>query len=640
MHNTPPNLEGGQGPGTSHAAPNSLLVADCGTVFTKVSLFGLVEGQYRLMARGEAPTTVAPPYEDITKGIIQAINTLEFITGRRFISDGRLVSPEQENGDGVDAFVSTISAAGPLRLVVLGAVSPMLDEMSAQAVSALYAETHALAATSYIASSTPAPVPVGAGVSSAPTPQSVGGQWTTDRLALERERQLERLRELQPHAALIVGMAEGPVGPYALQEACQLLIDVSPQLHELRQSNMADTAGANPAGSHTAKAPLPVVYAGAPQYVDAVRQMLSHTAEVLRVDPLISQKDLKSVSMAANALYERQVMQRIPGYARLNSWSTVPPMATATSLSSLVRFLAQHYAMNVIAVDIGGATTTVMKAGEAGEFIPLVKSGIGTGSGVGAILQQVGLQRVTRWLPFDITEDELRQYVLNHMLHPHIIPTNTRHLQIGQAFAREAMILTVEKTKRNNPEWFDTDLILATGGILAHAPKYGQVALMLLDALQPRGVTSLVLDRTMLTPQLGALATVAPVAAVQINESDAVTHRLGTCVIPFGTLPPPGQPALRVGVEYKNGRQMTVDVMSGSLEVIPLRNNEEALLTLFPSPTVDVGLGPGERARAAEEIDGGLVGLIIDARGRPLVLPSNEKERQARLLQWMQVVGA
>jgi len=126
---------------------------------------------------------------------------------------------------------------------------------------------------------------------------------------------------------------------------------------------------------------------------------------------------------------------------------------------------------------------------------------------------------------------------------------------------------------------------------------------------------------------------------VQVNENDAVTHRLGTCVIPFGNVQP-GQLAVRVGVEYSNGRQLTVDVMGGTMEVIPLRLNEQALLTLFPGPTVDVGLGPGERARAAEEIDGGLVGLIVDARGRPLALPSDETERQSRLLQWAQALGA
>ncbi len=219
-----------------------------------------------------------------------------------------------------------------------------------------------------------------------------------------------------------------------------------------------------------------------------------------------------------------------------------------------------------------------------------------------------------------------------------MVPTSQRDIQIAQAFAREAIILALEAADHAHLEQFDADLILATGGVLAHAPKFGQAMLMLLDALQPCGVTSMVLDRTMLISQLGAVATVAPIAAVQVNENDAVVHRLGTCVVPFGTLPP-GQLAIRVGVEYNNGRQVTIDVMSGSLEIIPLRVNEQALLTLYPAPTVDVGLGPGERARAAEEIDGGLVGLVIDARGRPLTFPSNEAERQARLLQWMQVLG-
>jgi hypothetical protein len=80
--------------------------------------------------------------------------------------------------------------------------------------------------------------------------------------------------------------------------------------------------------------------------------------------------------------------------------------------------------------------------------------------------------------------------------------------------------------------------------------------------------------------------------------------------------------------------------MAGTIEVIPLRVNEQALLTLIPAPTVDVGLGVGEHARAAEEIDGGLVGLIVDARGRPLNLPTDDTERQARLLQWSQALGA
>ncbi|MBV9231325.1 MAG: glutamate mutase L, partial [Chloroflexi bacterium] len=157
---TQPYPGAGQGPTQNRntAVINSLLVADCGAVFTKVSLFGLVEGQYRLMARGEAPTTMTPPQEDITAGIIQAINVIEFITGRNFVADNRIISPEQDSGDGVDAFIATISAGGPLQMLVLGAVSPALETLASQAASGLYAQTQALPAPSFQATSMPAAV--------------------------------------------------------------------------------------------------------------------------------------------------------------------------------------------------------------------------------------------------------------------------------------------------------------------------------------------------------------------------------------------------------------------------------------------------------------------------------------------------
>jgi len=78
------------------------------------------------------------------------------------------------------------------------------------------------------------------------------------------------------------------------------------------------------------------------------------------------------------------------------------------------------------------------------------------------------------------------------------------------------------------------------GGVLAHAPKYGQIALMLLDALNH--VVSLHFIRTEAVAQLGAVATVAPIAAVASNENDAVSYRLGTCSYSLGDLQP-GQPA-------------------------------------------------------------------------------------------------
>lgn len=615
---------------------NSILVADCGSVSTKVSLLGLVEGQYRLMARGEAPTIHSGPESDLLNGITKAINEIEFITGRMLIADGKIISPEQEIGDGVDVFVATLSAGDPLRIVVVGGVSAQHAALTAEAVSSLYAETFAMPTPAFVAATNPVPAAMTVGNSGRPSGSGVAGaEWTPDRINAEWERLFEKMRGLHPHIALIVGLADGPAGPAPLQEACQLLVQTSQFFNE-RQNG---TASAGIPGADLPRHKIPVLYAGAPQYVEAVRRMLGNSSEVTRIEPLASQAQLGPISFAANALHEREIVEALPGYDHLRAWSKGAPLGTATSLSSLVRFLAQHYAMNVTAVDIGGSSTVMMLAGEQGEFVPMVNSRAGVGPSSTSVLQRVGWQKIARWLPFNIGEDEIREYTMNRMLHPQVVPTSTRELQIGQAFAREALRLTLEAATTNNTVTFDADLILATGGILAHAPRYGQAVLMLLDALQPKGVTSLVLDRAMLLSQLGVVATVNPIAAVQVNENDGVTHRLGTCVIPFGTMPE-GQIAVRVGIEYSDGRQSMIEVMSGSIEVVPLKMNEQALLTLYPAAGVDVGLGPGERARAAEEIDGGLVGLIIDARGRPLVLPTNDMERQARLTQWLQALGA
>src|SRR5260370_30724827 len=116
-----------------------------------------------------------------------------------------------------------------MRLIVLGAVSLKLEELAAQAVSGLYAETYALPAPSYLATSMPAPLPVGAGAM-ASAGGGMQGRWTPERLDKGWERQLERLRELQPHAALILGQADRGAAPTPLQVACQMIINTVEEL--------------------------------------------------------------------------------------------------------------------------------------------------------------------------------------------------------------------------------------------------------------------------------------------------------------------------------------------------------------------------------------------------------------------------
>ncbi len=617
--------------GVPGAISRSILAADCGSIFTKVALLGVVEGQYRLLARAETPTTAFPPYRDITVGVLQAIHELERITGRKIANRGQILTPEQSDGDGVDAFVVSLSAGGPLIVAMIAATlstpdgtinkdEQALAETARRAVAGVYADVELVA------------LPPAELVSSGPN----GGpdlQWLL---------QIEQLRRMNPRALLLAESGAAPTGRYppAVIQSLSLV------LKELVRSQPENTPNSGDSFSRaTMKLPvfhpadrLPVVYTGSVETSERLRKELGPQAEVRQTEPF-APHHLAPLSAAISALHERQMLNTLSGYHRLNGWMSAPPMATATSFSSLIRFLARQYGMNVVGVDVGGSATSVMIAGEHGEFLPSVHATAGVASGLGSILRNVGIERIARWLSFEVTEPEIRQFVLEKMIQPHLLPYTERELEIEHALTREAILLALGQPGMELESLPNLDLILGAGGVLAHVPRYGQAALLLLDTIQPRGISSLVLDTVTLAPQLGVVAVVDPIAAVQATENDAVLQRLGTVVSVFGHAED-GEPALRLQLDYLDGRKKTLEVAYGSLEVIPLTANEQAMLTLFPSKTIDVGLGPGEQARAGEAIEGGIIGLIIDARGRPLHLPDDPAYRRAKLAQWRQAIGA
>ena len=58
-----------------------IVATDCGSTTTKAILIERsTKGEYRLVARGEAPTTVEKPFEDVTRGVLNSITELEEIT--------------------------------------------------------------------------------------------------------------------------------------------------------------------------------------------------------------------------------------------------------------------------------------------------------------------------------------------------------------------------------------------------------------------------------------------------------------------------------------------------------------------------------------------------------------------------------
>jgi len=131
-------------------------------------------------------------------------------------------------------------------------------------------------------------------------------------------------------------------------------------------------------------------------------------------------------------------------------------------------------------------------------------------------------------------------------------------------------------------------------------------------------------------PHLGVLAQVHPQAATEVFWRDCLVP-LGTVMAPVGRVRP-GRPCLRV--EWEGGAQ---ELLGGELKLLPLGEGESRTVTLRPAGGLDVGAGPGRPLTA--EAQGGVVGLILDGRGRPLALPAGEARTEA-LRRWQRELDA
>jgi len=259
------------------------------------------------------------------------------------------------------------------------------------------------------------------------------------------------------------------------------------------------------------------------------------------------------------------------------------------------------------------------------------------------VCAEAGMQNVLRWVKRDMDERELRNRVKNKMIRPTTIPQTLEALEFEQAVAREALRLAYKQHKefattlkgvqqqRTVGDTFSQKssgqsivdnmtlhLLVASGGVLSHAPRAEQTAMMLVDAFEPEGITELAKDSIFMMPHLGVLASIHPQAAMEVFEKDCLIT-LGTVIAAKGT-GKPGRPCFRYRI-HPDKTAGSVSPVSGEItfgELITLAFPAEATahVELTPVRSVDLGNGPGQPV--AGQVRGGTVGLILDARGRPI----------------------
>ena len=590
----------------------SILATDCGSTTTKAILIEKGPDGYRLVTRGEAPTTVEAPFEDVTRGVLNAVKEVEELRGRKLLDGDRILSP-QTGDEGVDLYLSTSSAGGGLQMMVSGLVKQMTGESAQRAA-------------------------LGAGAI------------VMDVMALNDGRKpyekIRRLRQLRPDMILLSGGTDGGDTKRVIEMA-ELL------------------AAADPKARLGAGYELPVIYAGNKDAQGVIRDTLgSRTAlsVVPNLRPKLEQEHLTPARDAIHDLFMEHVMAHAPGYKKLMTWSPVPIMPTPGAVGLIIEKVAQRDRMAVVGVDIGGATTDVFsvfraEAGEGTVFNRTVSANLGMSYSISNVMAEAGIENILRWVPFDVDEAELRNRIKNKMVRPTTIPQTLEDLVIEQAICREALRLSFEQHKtlavglkgkqqqRDISEVLEQSaagetlvdlmalgLLVGSGGVLSHAPRRAQAMLMMIDAFLPEGITELAVDSIFMTPQLGVLSTVHPEAATEVFERDCLIL-LGPCVAPVGG-GRAGQPCLTVQV----GNAAAQRVAFGELLLLPMPADGRVTLTVTPERGFDVGEGKGRPL--TRDVRGGSVGLVVDTRGRqPFELPADATMRIARLRQWNRALG-
>lgn len=589
----------------------TILATDCGSTTTKAILIEHSGERYRLIARGEAPTTVEAPFDDVTIGVLNAVRELEELTGRQFLLNGKVhVRRSSSDSDiGCDIYVSTSSAGGGLQMMVTGVVKTMTAESAQRAA-------------------------LGAGA-------IVMDVIAIDDGRAEHER-IQRMRSLRPDMILLSGGTDGGTITHVV-ELAELIL------------------AANPRPRLGSGMKLPIIYAGNRDARERIRHLLEGKFDLRIVDnirPTLEVENLQPAREAIHDLFLEHVMQQAPGYSELASWVSADIMPTPMAVGKLVELVANERRINVLAVDIGGATTDVFSVFD-GRFTRTVSANLGLSYSICNVMVNAGIENICRWLPMRMDESGVRNMLRNKMIRPTTIPQTVESLLLEQAVTREALRLALEHHKQlavrlkgvhvqrtigevlgaveqeTLVDLMAVNLIIGSGGVLSHAPRRSQAMLMLVDAFQPEGITELAVDSIFMMPHLGVLSQVHPEAALQVFWND--------CLIPLGTVIAPrgsgklGEPVGRLTVSGAEFNIVNKEVRLGEVHLLPVASDQTVRVKFEPTRQFDVGTGYGRSWEG--EVKGGVVGILIDARGRPIQLSADENERMRQVQNWLRAAG-
>jgi hypothetical protein len=557
----------------------SILAVDFGSVTTRAVLIDVVDGAYRLIARAEERTTDNFPASDLDVGLDRVLRQLTEVTGRRFRDEaGAMISPERRDRSGVDLFAITASLGRPLQAVIVGLVPDVSIASALRAIEGTYIEVNATL--------------------------------TLDDKR-DQEEQLNAILLSYPDVIFLVGGTERGAERSVMRLAEVIRLSVSLASKARRPIVIY-------AGNSALREPMEALFGNLTTFI---------VAENIR--PSLHEERLDSARLKLGDAFNQYKESRDQTFAMLGKMSQTGVLPTAQGYTILADYLGKTQTGGIALIDMGSANSTFAFSSGKGHLLSSIRPDLGLGHSAPQLLASVGLDAVREWLPFNISSTELTNYAYNKSLRPMTIPMSLRDLYIEHALLRAGIRAMIT---RANPEWENSPMtvsrIILAGAALTKTGHPAYDVLLAMDTLQPVGIVSLSQDPFALVPAMGAIAPYAPDAVVQLlDETNLV--RLGTALVPTGNLRKE-RTAVDV-IIHENGEKLRYAVDGGHVFVYPIPIGQSVEVRIRCARGVTIN---GKR-RFKMTIEGGAMGLMIDARSRPLNL-GDVTMRSVMMPKWVQ----
>ncbi len=575
---------------------DSVLALDVGSTTTRAVLFDVVDGRYRFIAIGQSPSTAHAPFNDISAGLGEAIERLEEVTGKKFIDEEQgIISSVQEDGSGVDAITASFSAGTTLRIVIAG----LLSEVSLESAKNLAESTYAHVVESIHLND----------------PRN-------------EETQIDAILKANPDLIIIAGGTDNGAA-----------LSLKKNIEVIGLATYLMPKDKRPA----------ILFAGNQQMAEEVRKTLEplssslHTTSNIR--PSISTEDLRPARTTLARAFIEIRKRQISGVEELDMWTGRRMLPSVFAESRIIHLLSKLYGADKTLLSVNlGATATTFSVGIGNYLQTKVYPHLGMGTSISELLNYTNTENIARWLTIEIPSQTISNYIYTKALYPNSIPATKEELQIEQALGREALRIALKSMIKTLPDNVPAlkksllplfEIVLAGGSVLSNAPTFGQSLLILLDALQPAGVTTIILDKNNLLPALGTTADINSLLPVQTLETGAFVN-LATVIAPVSSARY-GTNILKASLHRADGSISTEEVKQGGFKVIPLRIGETADLNVQPLRRANIGLGAGKKL--STKVGGSALGIVLDGRGRPLDLTSDEVRRRELIKKWLWTLG-